>query len=125
MKRKLMFYMMQLVLVLLACFSARSASVDPNEDEAKNNITIFTRILDRLLDGYDNRLRPGLGDSTTEVFTNIYVTSFGPVSDTDMVSSPKRNKFWHEIILLKIFFPSHFTEISQGTSMLNCITVLS
>jgi gamma-aminobutyric acid receptor subunit alpha len=31
------------------------------EDEAKNNITIFTRILDRLLDGYDNRLRPGLG----------------------------------------------------------------
>ncbi|XP_053258690.1 gamma-aminobutyric acid receptor subunit alpha-2 isoform X2 [Podarcis muralis] len=84
MKRKLMFYMMQLVLVLLACFSARSASVDPNEDEAKNNITIFTRILDRLLDGYDNRLRPGLGDSTTEVFTNIYVTSFGPVSDTDM-----------------------------------------
>ncbi|EGW00559.1 Gamma-aminobutyric acid receptor subunit alpha-2, partial [Cricetulus griseus] len=54
------------------------------EDEAKNNITIFTRILDRLLDGYDNRLRPGLGDSITEVFTNIYVTSFGPVSDTDM-----------------------------------------
>uniref|UniRef100_A0A8C6YG17 Gamma-aminobutyric acid receptor subunit alpha-2 n=1 Tax=Naja naja TaxID=35670 RepID=A0A8C6YG17_NAJNA len=64
--------------------SVRSALADPNEDEAKNNITIFTRILDRLLDGYDNRLRPGLGDSTTEVFTNIYVTSFGPVSDTDM-----------------------------------------
>ncbi|ELK33625.1 Gamma-aminobutyric acid receptor subunit alpha-2 [Myotis davidii] len=54
------------------------------EDGPENNITIFTRILDRLLDGYDNRLRPGLGDSITEVFTNIYVTSFGPVSDTDM-----------------------------------------
>lgn len=26
-----------------------------------DNITIFTRILDGLLDGYDNRLRPGLG----------------------------------------------------------------
>uniref|UniRef100_A0A3P9C519 Gamma-aminobutyric acid type A receptor subunit alpha3 n=1 Tax=Maylandia zebra TaxID=106582 RepID=A0A3P9C519_9CICH len=50
----------------------------------KDNITIFTRILDRLLDGYDNRLRPGLGESVTEVRTNIYVTSFGPVSDTDM-----------------------------------------
>uniref|UniRef100_A0A4W6F4D1 Gamma-aminobutyric acid type A receptor subunit alpha3 n=1 Tax=Lates calcarifer TaxID=8187 RepID=A0A4W6F4D1_LATCA len=49
-----------------------------------HNITIFTRILDRLLDGYDNRLRPGLGESVTEVRTNIYVTSFGPVSDTDM-----------------------------------------
>lgn len=28
-----------------------------------------------------------ISDSITEVFTNIYVTSFGPVSDTDMVSS--------------------------------------
>uniref|UniRef100_A0A8D0FKH9 Gamma-aminobutyric acid type A receptor subunit alpha2 n=1 Tax=Strix occidentalis caurina TaxID=311401 RepID=A0A8D0FKH9_STROC len=62
----------------------QSVLADSLEDEAKNNITIFTRILDRLLDGYDNRLRPGLGDSITEVFTNIYVTSFGPVSDTDM-----------------------------------------
>ncbi|XP_066570922.1 gamma-aminobutyric acid receptor subunit alpha-3 [Amia ocellicauda] len=53
-------------------------------DDSKDNITIFTRILDRLLDGYDNRLRPGLGESITEVKTNIYVTSFGPVSDTDM-----------------------------------------
>ncbi|XP_031747776.1 gamma-aminobutyric acid receptor subunit alpha-3 isoform X2 [Xenopus tropicalis] len=53
-------------------------------DDSRDNITIFTRILDRLLDGYDNRLRPGLGDSVTEVKTDIYVTSFGPVSDTDM-----------------------------------------
>ncbi|RMC06688.1 hypothetical protein DUI87_16129 [Hirundo rustica rustica] len=32
------------------------------KEEANDNITIFTRILDGLLDGYDNRLRPGLGD---------------------------------------------------------------
>ncbi|OXB58582.1 hypothetical protein ASZ78_004405 [Callipepla squamata] len=73
-----------LLLALLAWLPTRSVLADSLEDEAKNNITIFTRILDRLLDGYDNRLRPGLGDSITEVFTNIYVTSFGPVSDTDM-----------------------------------------
>ncbi|XP_069779193.1 gamma-aminobutyric acid receptor subunit alpha-2-like [Narcine bancroftii] len=54
------------------------------EDEARDKITVFTRILDRLLDGYDNRLRPGLGERITEVKTDIYVTSFGPVSDTDM-----------------------------------------
>ncbi|CAB1332914.1 unnamed protein product, partial [Coregonus sp. 'balchen'] len=60
---------------------------EPLPDDSRDNITIFTRILDRLLDGYDNRLRPGLGaESVTEVRTNIYVTSFGPVSDTDMVS---------------------------------------
>uniref|UniRef100_A0A4W5MPB8 Neurotransmitter-gated ion-channel ligand-binding domain-containing protein n=1 Tax=Hucho hucho TaxID=62062 RepID=A0A4W5MPB8_9TELE len=54
------------------------------ETELNDNITIFTRILDRLLDGYDNRLRPGLGEKVTEIKTNIFVTSFGPVSDTEM-----------------------------------------
>ncbi|XP_013865780.1 gamma-aminobutyric acid receptor subunit alpha-4 [Austrofundulus limnaeus] len=44
----------------------------------------FTWILDRLLDGYDNRLRPGFGGPVTEVKTDIYVTSFGPVSDVEM-----------------------------------------
>uniref|UniRef100_A0A8C6TBA9 Gamma-aminobutyric acid type A receptor alpha2 subunit a n=1 Tax=Neogobius melanostomus TaxID=47308 RepID=A0A8C6TBA9_9GOBI len=51
---------------------------------SSKDITTFTKILDSLLDGYDNRLRPGLGDRVTEVKTDIYVTSFGPVSDTDM-----------------------------------------
>uniref|UniRef100_A0A3Q0RFP2 Uncharacterized protein n=1 Tax=Amphilophus citrinellus TaxID=61819 RepID=A0A3Q0RFP2_AMPCI len=62
----------------------RSANADAATDSFQTNITLFTRILDSLLDGYDNRLRPGLGDRVTEVKTNIYVTSFGPVSDTDM-----------------------------------------
>ncbi|KAK3535224.1 hypothetical protein QTP70_004783 [Hemibagrus guttatus] len=65
-------------------WSTRSVSADTSTDAFKNNITLFTRILDRLLDGYDNRLRPGLGDRVTTVKTDIYVTSFGPVSDTDM-----------------------------------------
>ncbi|KAL2094318.1 hypothetical protein ACEWY4_009037 [Coilia grayii] len=44
----------------------------------------ITRILDRLLEGYDNRLRPGFGGPVTEVKTDIFVTSFGPVSDVEM-----------------------------------------
>ncbi|MGH0164545.1 UNVERIFIED_CONTAM: hypothetical protein FKN15_077659 [Acipenser sinensis] len=63
----------------LSQMAAGTLKEDPND-----NITIFTRILDGLLDGYDNRLRPGLGERITEVKTNIYVTSFGPVSDTEM-----------------------------------------
>ncbi len=43
---------------------------EPIPDDSKDNITIFTRILDRLLDGYDNRLRPGLGGKTN-VFTHF------------------------------------------------------
>ncbi|KAM4869097.1 gamma-aminobutyric acid receptor subunit alpha-6 isoform X2 [Urocitellus parryii] len=44
----------------------------------------ISRILDNLLEGYDNRLRPGFGGAVTEVKTDIYVTSFGPVSDVEM-----------------------------------------
>lgn len=36
-------------------------------DEQKDNTTVFTKILDSLLDGYDNRLRPGLGGQYTQV----------------------------------------------------------
>uniref|UniRef100_A0A8C5IFF7 Gamma-aminobutyric acid type A receptor alpha3 subunit n=1 Tax=Junco hyemalis TaxID=40217 RepID=A0A8C5IFF7_JUNHY len=73
-----------LLLALPADAGLSQKHVSDVVDDSKDNITIFTRILDRLLDGYDNRLRPGLGDSVTEVKTDIYVTSFGPVSDTDM-----------------------------------------
>ncbi|TWW55802.1 gamma-aminobutyric acid receptor subunit alpha-2 [Takifugu rubripes] len=72
------------LLALAALWKTRSVSADAASDAFNTNITLFTRILDSLLDGYDNRLRPGLGDRITEVKTNIYVTSFGPVSDTDM-----------------------------------------
>uniref|UniRef100_A0A3P8WJS3 Gamma-aminobutyric acid type A receptor subunit alpha1 n=1 Tax=Cynoglossus semilaevis TaxID=244447 RepID=A0A3P8WJS3_CYNSE len=41
-------------------------------DEQKDNTTVFTKILDSLLDGYDNRLRPGLGERVTEVKTDIF-----------------------------------------------------
>uniref|UniRef100_A0A3B3RRP7 Gamma-aminobutyric acid type A receptor subunit alpha2 n=1 Tax=Paramormyrops kingsleyae TaxID=1676925 RepID=A0A3B3RRP7_9TELE len=44
--------------------TSASASDDSTTDAFKNNITLFTKILDSLLDGYDNRLRPGLGGET-------------------------------------------------------------
>ncbi|TNN62277.1 Gamma-aminobutyric acid receptor subunit alpha-6 [Liparis tanakae] len=56
-------------------------SVRGREKIHSDNITL---ILDRLLDGYDNRLRPGSGGGITEVKTDIFVTSFGPVSDVEM-----------------------------------------
>uniref|UniRef100_A0A671MMK5 Uncharacterized protein n=1 Tax=Sinocyclocheilus anshuiensis TaxID=1608454 RepID=A0A671MMK5_9TELE len=49
--------------ILLLTKTCKNLIVKANAttDAFKNNITLFTRILDRLLDGYDNRLRPGLG----------------------------------------------------------------
>ncbi|XP_018615021.2 gamma-aminobutyric acid receptor subunit alpha-4 isoform X2 [Scleropages formosus] len=68
-------------LCLLACVRRTSGQIKRDEKLYPEN---FTRILDRLLDGYDNRLRPGFGGPVTEVKTDIYVTSFGPVSDVEM-----------------------------------------
>ncbi|KAJ8336287.1 hypothetical protein SKAU_G00396300 [Synaphobranchus kaupii] len=64
-----------------ACVRRTSGQLKKEEKTYPEN---FTRILDRLLDGYDNRLRPGFGGAVTEVKTDIYVTSFGPVSDVEM-----------------------------------------
>lgn len=47
------------------CLLTRSVKADQGPYDPKENITLFTRILDRLLDGYDNRLRPGLGGEET------------------------------------------------------------
>ena len=45
---------------LFSC-SCRSNAESNKTNVFKNNIKTFTKILDSLLDGYDNRLRPGLG----------------------------------------------------------------
>uniref|UniRef100_A0A9J8D8J4 Gamma-aminobutyric acid type A receptor subunit alpha4 n=1 Tax=Cyprinus carpio carpio TaxID=630221 RepID=A0A9J8D8J4_CYPCA len=68
-------------LCVAACIKRISGQIRKDEKLYPEN---FTRILDRLLDGYDNRLRPGFGGPVTEVKTDIYVTSFGPVSDVEM-----------------------------------------
>ncbi|XP_048220460.1 gamma-aminobutyric acid receptor subunit alpha-4 isoform X5 [Perognathus longimembris pacificus] len=68
-------------LCLAACLNESPGEYQKEEKLCSEN---FTRILDRLLDGYDNRLRPGFGGPVTEVKTDIYVTSFGPVSDVEM-----------------------------------------
>lgn len=48
-------------------------SSNQNTDEQKDNTTVFTRILDSLLDGYDNRLRPGLGGRCRSFTNALYM----------------------------------------------------
>ncbi|XP_062976623.1 gamma-aminobutyric acid receptor subunit alpha-6 [Elgaria multicarinata webbii] len=73
---------------LTACLD-QVLAMDATADEGDLYAENISRILDKLLDGYDNRLRPGFGGrgspgAVTEVKTDIYVTSFGPVSDVEM-----------------------------------------
>ncbi|XP_078740711.1 gamma-aminobutyric acid receptor subunit alpha-4-like, partial [Lampetra fluviatilis] len=67
--------MAMMMMTTVTVTSGASVNVNPHN---------ITRILDNLLRGYDNRLRPGFGGPVTEVRTDIYVTSFGPVSDVEM-----------------------------------------
>uniref|UniRef100_A0A8C6LNL3 Gamma-aminobutyric acid type A receptor subunit alpha6b n=1 Tax=Nothobranchius furzeri TaxID=105023 RepID=A0A8C6LNL3_NOTFU len=71
---------------LLTCFLVFGVGSVWGNEHSETSIYLdnITRILDRLLDGYDNRLRPGFGGPVTEVKTDIFVTSFGPVSDVEM-----------------------------------------
>ncbi|XP_043917333.1 gamma-aminobutyric acid receptor subunit gamma-1 isoform X1 [Protopterus annectens] len=43
-----------------------------------------TQILNKLLEGYDNKLRPDIGVRTTIIETDIYVNSIGPVDPINM-----------------------------------------
>lgn len=61
-------------------FSQTATTPSPKESELNDNITVFTRILDGLLDGYDNRLRPGLGGTTHTTTTTTKHVFFRPKS---------------------------------------------
>lgn len=65
-------------------------------DEQKDNTTVFTKILDSLLDGYDNRLRPGLGGQYTQVMG--YISS---------------------LITVFFFFPNMQIQETSGNSLLS------
>uniref|UniRef100_A0A8C9UWW0 Gamma-aminobutyric acid type A receptor subunit alpha6a n=1 Tax=Scleropages formosus TaxID=113540 RepID=A0A8C9UWW0_SCLFO len=60
----------KLLFLELVCLDMTKASVQQSEN--------VTRILDRLLEGYDNRLRPGFGGTVT---TNIIVCSLLPSNE--------------------------------------------
>ncbi len=64
-----------------------SQDVTPKEAELNDNITIFTRILDGLLDGYDNRLRPGLGGKPTG-FANLNTSDVSVIKKLSHLPRP-------------------------------------
>ncbi|KAM6150788.1 gamma-aminobutyric acid receptor subunit alpha-4 isoform 5-T5 [Erethizon dorsatum] len=67
-------------LCLAACLNE---SPEQNEKEEKLCPENFTRILDSLLDGYDNRLRPGFGDAYPKS-EMIYTWTKGPEKSVEV-----------------------------------------
>uniref|UniRef100_A0A452T214 Uncharacterized protein n=1 Tax=Ursus maritimus TaxID=29073 RepID=A0A452T214_URSMA len=75
--------------------------VDKVDDEDDEDLTVnktwvlapkihegdITQILNSLLQGYDNKLRPDIGVRPTVIETDVYVNSIGPVDPINMVSN--------------------------------------
>lgn len=52
----------------------------------RNNHSNISELLDNLLRGYDNSIRPDFGGPPAVIEVDIMVRSMGPISEVDMVS---------------------------------------
>ncbi|XP_054424061.1 gamma-aminobutyric acid receptor subunit gamma-2 isoform X2 [Pteronotus mesoamericanus] len=83
-----------ILLLLTLCPSLTSQKSDDDyEDYASNKTWVLTPkvpegdvtvILNNLLEGYDNKLRPDIGVKPTLIHTDMYVNSIGPVNAINM-----------------------------------------
>uniref|UniRef100_U3JJY6 Gamma-aminobutyric acid type A receptor subunit gamma1 n=3 Tax=Passeriformes TaxID=9126 RepID=U3JJY6_FICAL len=82
-----------LFIFLIAQHRADKADDEDDEDLMVNKTWVLapkihggdvTHILDSLLQGYDNKLRPDIGVRTTVIETDVYVNSIGPVDPINM-----------------------------------------
>lgn len=85
---------------------SRLVNADAQSDAFKTNITLFTRILDSLLDGYDNRLRPGLGGKETIDNNRTYTTLLFNICLDDTIQLTHCNvcvSVYHETAFVSFF----------------------
>ncbi|KAG9351307.1 hypothetical protein JZ751_022552, partial [Albula glossodonta] len=78
---------------LIANLPTRSLQLENDDDEMPNKTWVLTpkvyesdvtHILNSLLDGYDNKLRPDIGVKPTVIHTDMFVNSIGPVNAINM-----------------------------------------
>ncbi|KAF7696622.1 hypothetical protein HF521_005040 [Silurus meridionalis] len=85
----------ELLLRLFLCAQLISSSLqtENDDDEVTNKTWVLTpkvyesdvtHILNSLLDGYDNKLRPDIGVKPTVIQTDMFVNSIGPVNAINM-----------------------------------------
>ncbi|CAB1441797.1 unnamed protein product [Pleuronectes platessa] len=82
-----------LLWVFIAVNLPASSIQNEDDDEATNKTWVLTpkvfesdvtHILNSLLDGYDNKLRPDIGVKPTVIHTDMFVNSIGPVNAINM-----------------------------------------
>ncbi|XP_058788997.1 gamma-aminobutyric acid receptor alpha-like isoform X7 [Phymastichus coffea] len=76
-----------LAALALALLAGRSRASGPVAKHQSNNHGNVSELLDNLLRGYDNSVRPDLGGPPAVVEVDIMVRSMGPISEVDMTYS--------------------------------------
>lgn len=69
--------------------AAEPRSAGRRERTQSNNHGNISELLDNLLEGYDNSVRPDFGGPPATVEVDIMVRSMGPISEVDMVSAAR------------------------------------
>ncbi|XP_074650714.1 gamma-aminobutyric acid receptor subunit alpha-2-like [Tubulanus polymorphus] len=68
-------------------FTAFLGLVSSRQGLSETGLKNITNILNRLLDNYDKRIRPGFGGNATVVNVSMNIRSMGPVSERNMMYS--------------------------------------
>ncbi|KAM6205865.1 gamma-aminobutyric acid receptor subunit gamma-1 isoform 2-T2 [Sarcoramphus papa] len=98
-------------LLLLLLTVRLGSGADKADDEDDEDLTVnktwvlapkihggdVTHILDSLLQGYDNKLRPDIGVRTTVIETDVYVNSIGPVDPINMATQ----RMLYQVLILE------------------------
>ncbi|XP_015433452.1 PREDICTED: gamma-aminobutyric acid receptor alpha-like [Dufourea novaeangliae] len=87
MKQRVLLALANLITSYTSFLTATGAKISTRQRTQSNNHSNISELLDNLLRGYDNSVRPDFGGPPATVEVDIMVRSMGPISEVDMTYS--------------------------------------
>ncbi|XP_060816717.1 gamma-aminobutyric acid receptor alpha-like isoform X1 [Bombus pascuorum] len=87
MKQRVLLALANLITSYASFLAATGAKASTRQRTQSNNHSNISELLDNLLRGYDNSVRPDFGGPPATVEVDIMVRSMGPISEVDMTYS--------------------------------------
>lgn len=87
MKQRVLLALANLITSYASFLAATGAKTSTRQRTQSNNHSNISELLDNLLRGYDNSVRPDFGGPPATVEVDIMVRSMGPISEVDMTYS--------------------------------------
>lgn len=93
---------------------ATGARTSVGQQTQSNNHSSISDLLDNLLRGYDNSIRPDFGGPPATVEVDIMVRSMGPISEVDMVSHFSIYLAAYEAITILMYLNKGIDQVTQN-----------